>query len=110
MPDLGIGTGQTLKSVGKNISCREIHLKEAFLSFSTGIHGRLLCRQIRPQSSEEGERMALHTVSRGSCIQNKKVYGWKRPRPQTSFNSTSVAFGFGVLVASALMSNTRSGI
>jgi hypothetical protein len=45
--------------VGKNISFREIHLKEAFLSLSTDIHGRLLCGPIRPQSFEGGENMAL---------------------------------------------------
>jgi hypothetical protein len=33
MSDLGPGTGQTLSSVGENISYREIHPKEALLLF-----------------------------------------------------------------------------
>jgi hypothetical protein len=44
VPDLSLGTGRTLKSgTGRNISCREIHVKEEFLSFSANAHGRLLC-------------------------------------------------------------------
>ena len=41
MPDFGLGTGKTLKSVGENISCREIRPEESFLSFGTDSHGTL---------------------------------------------------------------------
>ncbi len=43
------------------------------------------------------------TVLRGSRIQNKKVYGWKRHRPQRLFISTCVACGSFVPVTSTLM-------
>ncbi len=51
-----------------------------------------------------------NTVLRAGCIQNKKVYGWKRARPQTSFNSTCVAFDFGIPVAFTLISKTGNCI
>jgi hypothetical protein len=49
-------TGQILKSVGNNTFSREIHLKEAFLSFIANAHGRLFCGRIRPQLLEGGGR------------------------------------------------------
>jgi hypothetical protein len=42
VPVLRLGTGLTLKSVGENISCREIHSKEALLPFDTDAHGKIL--------------------------------------------------------------------
>jgi hypothetical protein len=42
LPDLGLGTGQTLKSVDKNISCREIYSKESFLLFGINTHGMII--------------------------------------------------------------------
>jgi hypothetical protein len=42
MPDIGLGTGLTLKIVDKNISCREIYSKESFILFGTNTHGMII--------------------------------------------------------------------
>jgi hypothetical protein len=46
------------------------------------------------------------TVRRASRIQNKKVDGWKRARPQVLFHSSCVALECYVPVTCTLMSNT----
>ncbi len=42
----GLRIGQTLKSVRENIFCREIYLREAFLSFCTEAYSRLRCGEL----------------------------------------------------------------